>query len=398
MALAELLFRVPRAARVLGQEVVVVGAALGCVLLSHPTGFPWSETAAIVACLTLPLRLRWPWLAMVICLWALTGELGLAPALVGLYRTGRTAPSPLTAAGWALAAVVASETTVFALNPMPLRDGTLSVFFVVLWMLCPTGLGLLVTTRQRLGASLVELRLAREAELEARADRARAQERARIGQEIHDAVGHHATLIAVEAAALSETTAEPETKETAQRVRKLATASLAEMRAALGLSNGTPDSGNGLPDLADLADLVTRARGAGMTVAFDSPALKGIKVSPAVGRATFRIVQESLTNAAKHAPGATVRVVVLTEPTTLLVTVQSGPATHPVAADVDSGGQGLAGMAERATTAGGRLDVERGAGGVFTVRARLPLEGHTPSKVDAEAPTIDGSDKALEVR
>lgn len=388
MTLAELVYRVPRAVRLIGQEVVLVGVAIGCVLLSHPTGFAWSQTAAVIACCALPLRLRWPWLAMLFCLWGLSGELGLAPALVGLYRIGRTASTPWIAAAWTVASVVASETTVFALTPLSLRDGTLSVLFVVLWLLAPAALGLLVTTRQRLGASLVELRLAREAELEARAERAKAQERTRIGQEIHDAVGHHATLIAVEAAALAATTAEPETKQTATRVRGLATASLAEMRAALGLSNGEPDSGKGLPELSDL---VSRARGAGMTVDFDAATLE---VSPMVGRAVFRIVQESLTNAAKHAPGASVRITVRSEAADLVVTVESGPAAYPVKVAVDSGGLGLAGMAERATTAGGKLDVERGAGGLFTVRARLPL----PSKVDAGDPTIDGTGTALEVR
>jgi signal transduction histidine kinase len=395
MTLAELVYRVPRAVRLIGQEVVLVGVAIGCVLLSHPTGFAWSQTAAIIACCALPLRLRWPWLAMLFCLWGLSGELGLAPALVGLYRIGRTARSPWMAAAWTVATVVASETTVFALTPLSPRDGTLSVLFVVLWLLAPAALGLLVTTRQRLGASLVELKLAREAELEARAERARAQERTRIGQEIHDAVGHHATLIAVEAAALAATTTEPETKQTAQRVRGLATASLAEMRAALGLSNGEPDSGKGLPELSDL---VGRARGAGMTVDFDAAVLVGVEVSPVVGRAVFRIVQESLTNAAKHAPGASVKVTVRSEEADLVVTVESGPAAYPVKVAVDSGGLGLAGMAERATTAGGKLDVERGAGGLFTVRARLPLESHTPSKVDAGDPTIDGTETALEVR
>jgi signal transduction histidine kinase len=394
MALAELLNRVPRGVRVLGQELVVVGASVGCVLLSHPTGFVWSQAAAVIACLALPLRLRWPWLAMLVCLWGLSGELGIAPALVGLYRVGRTS-RPLVAAGWASAALLVSETTVVLLNRPTPRDTTLGVFFVVLSVLSPSALGLLVTTRQRLGASLVELRLAREAELEARAERARAQERTRIGQEIHDAVGHHATLIAVEAAALGATTAEPETRQAAQRVRALATASLAEMRTALGLSNGVPDSSNGI---GELADLVGKARGAGMTVDFDDAVLVGVQVSPVVGRAVFRIVQESLTNAAKHAPGASVQVGVHPETADLVVTVASGPATYPVTVDVDSGGLGLTGMAERASTAGGSLNVERGAGGVFTVRARLPLERHTPSKVDADQPTIDGTDATLEVR
>ncbi|HEX3593112.1 MAG TPA: histidine kinase [Pseudonocardiaceae bacterium] len=374
------------------QEVAVVGAALGCVLLSHPTGFPWSEQAAILACLALPLRLKWPWLAMIFCLWALSGELGLAPALVGLYRVGRTARSPWVTGAWALASVVAVETTVFGLTPLNVRDGTLSVLFTVLWMLSPSALGMLVTTRVRLAASLRELRLAREAELETRANKARSAERSRIGREIHDAVGHHATLIAVEAAALEATSAEPQTKAAAGRIRALAKASLAEMRTALGLVGGRSEGGSGLPDVASL---VAEAQQAGMRVELEAPA--EVDVLPAVSRAAFRIVQESLTNAAKHAPGAPVEVTIAPEPDGLAVTITSGPPAQPPPTP-DSGGHGLTGMAERATIVGGTLDVETQDEGTFTVRARLPLERYIAAKVAQPDPTIDGSQRAVDVR
>lgn len=390
MTAADLVYRLPGPVRLVGQEILVVGAALGCVLLSHPTGFPWSEAAAIVACCALPLRLRWPGLAMVFCLWALAGQLGLAPALVGMYRIGRTARSLRVTVVWATLAVVAVEASVLTTVPITVRDGTLSVLFAILWMVSPSALGMLVTTRQRLAASVVELRQAREAELEARAQRARSAERSRIGREIHDAVGHHATLIAVEAAALEATTGEPATKEVAARLRGLAKASLAEMRTALGLVGGKPEAASGL---ADVADLVAKARDAG--VAVDYRPAGEYAVVPAVSRAAFRIVQESLTNAAKHAPGAPVRVTIAPDNEALAVTVSSGPVAAPTEADGHKG-HGLTGMAERATVVGGRLDVERGEHGLFTVRARLPLESHRQPKVDPTGKTIDGSHPTLD--
>ena len=376
--------------RTIAQEIAVVGAALACVLLSHPTGFPWSETAAIVACLTLPLRLKWPWLAMICCLWALSGELGLAPALVGLYRIGRTARSPWVTATWATTAVVAVETTVLTINPVALRDGILSVGFSILWMLSPSALGILVTTRQKLATSLAELERAREAELDARAEQAKAQERARIGQEIHDAVGHHATLIAVEAAALAATTGEPETRLVAQRMRGQAKASLAEMRAALGLVN----EGENIGGLEDVAALIAEARDSGMPITSDVDT--GPAVRPVVGRAIFRIVRESLTNAAKHAPGAPVSVKVERTETELIAAITSGPRQTKAPPPPDSGGQGLSGMAERARAAGGRLDVTSEPAGMFTVRARFPLP--TPPKVAPTEPTIDGSEEPINTR
>ncbi|HEX5405086.1 MAG TPA: histidine kinase [Pseudonocardiaceae bacterium] len=394
LALAELVARVPRVPRTIAQEIVVVGAALGVVLLSHPTGVAWSEPAALVACCALPLRLKWPWLAMLFCLWGLSGELGLAPALIGIYRIGRTARSPWVTVAWAAAGVVAIETTVFATEPLTLQDGTLSVLFALLWMSSPAGLGMLVATRERLAASLAQLRLASESESEMRAERARRAERNRIGREIHDAVGHHATLIAVEAAALEATTGEPETKAAAGRMRALAKASLGEMRAALGLVGGRSEGAAGL---ADVAELVAQAGQAGMSVDLESADLADVDVLPAVGRAVFRIVQEALTNAAKHAPGAAVRVVVGPHEGSLVVTVISGPGSEGSSVP-DGGGLGLAGMAERATTVGGHLNVERGPGDKFTVSARLPLESYGASKVDATGPTIDGSQAAVEAR
>jgi signal transduction histidine kinase len=386
--------RLPAPVRLAGQEIVVVGAALGCVLLSHPTGVPWAEPAAIVACFALPLRLRWPWLAMLFCLWGLAGELGLAPALVGIYRIGRTARSPWVTVGWAGAATVAIEASVFINTSITARDGTLSVLFAILWMACPSALGMLVTTRQRLNASLAELRQVRMVELEDRATKARRAERARIAREIHDAVGHHATLIAVESAALAATTAEQETKIVAARVRGLAKASLAEMRSALGLlSLGATDSGSGLPDVTDL---VSKAKQAGMVVELDAFEPPSDEVLPAVSRAAFRIVQESLTNAAKHAPGAPVRVAIGPDQEALVVSITSGPV-EDAADPAESGGLGLAGMVERATTVGGQLDVRR-HDGMFTVCARLPLEGYVPAKVDTTQPTIDGSEPALDPR
>lgn len=381
---------VPGPVRTIAQEVAVVGAALGCVLLSHPTGFPWSETAAIVACLALPLRLRWPWLAMVFCLWALSGELGLAPALVGLYRVGRTARSPWVTVTWAAVAVVSVEATVLTINPVSVPDAILSVGFSILWMLSPSALGMLITTRQKLAQSLADVKRARDAELTARTEQAKAEERARIGQEIHDAVGHHATLIAVEAAALSATTNEPDTRIAAQRIRNQAKASLAEMRAALGLANEGENAG----DLADVPALVTRARESGMPITVNLDDVPAVR--PMVGQAIFRIIREALTNAAKHAPGAPVQVTVATTELELVATIRSGPTNTPPTPTSDSGGQGLTGMADRATAAGGHLDVAGGANGMFTVRARFPLP--TPPKVAQPKPTNDGSEEPLNTR
>jgi signal transduction histidine kinase len=364
--------RIPLPLRIALEEVFVVGASLGCVLLSDPSTFAWGTPTAIIACLMLPLRLRWPWLAMLACLVALAGGLGLAPAIAGLYRIGRRERAPMILA-WATAAVLASALPVLITQRLPWGAATLTLAFAILWMTAPAAGGVLITTRQKLTASLAELHRARQAELEAREEQARAQERTRIGQEIHDAVGHHATLIAVEAAALASTTDAEETRRVALRVRALAKESLSEMRAALGLADEPQEAGT---SLADLPVLLGRARQAGVDIDFEEPeALPTSGLAPVVGRAVFRIVQESLTNATKYAPGSVVHVKLAQDGAQLTVSVISGPPAIPVQSAPESGGMGLAGMAERARTAGGTLHIERGDDGQFTVRARLPLRG-----------------------
>jgi signal transduction histidine kinase len=97
----------------------------------------------------------------------------------------------------------------------------------------------------------------------------------------------------------------------------------------------------------------------------------GTDVDPGVGRAAYRIVQEALTNAGKHAPGAAVDVRVERRPGELVVRVVNGPVQRP-AGQVPGGGFGLVGLAERVRTLGGRLRAEPRLDGGFCVEAVLP--------------------------
>ncbi|MGQ0838477.1 sensor histidine kinase [Actinokineospora sp.] len=369
----------PRLARVLGGELLVVGIPLAAVLLSHPTAFAFAVPTAVIACLALPLRLRLPWLVMLVCLPALVGGLGWPPAIVALFRIGRTAPRIRAAAVWVVVGFLAIAIPVQFSVVMPVADRIMSLMFALVAIGCPAALGVLVRLRGDLAASLAEVERARKAELEARLDRARAEERNRIAREIHDAVGHHATLIAVQAAALSATTDDPRAKETADRLRELAKQSLAEMRAALGLA-AVDQRG-----IADLPDLVTRARGAGLAVTFaEEPAADSS--TPAVGRAVYRVVQEALTNTVKHAPGAPVDIRLVRDAQRIIVSVVNGAPRHP-ADTVDSGGTGLEGLIERVHNVGGTFRAEPLPNGGFSVLADLPA---LPTKVGPNPSTSGG--------
>jgi signal transduction histidine kinase len=123
---------------------------------------------------------------------------------------------------------------------------------------------------------------------------------------------------------------------------------------------------HGLPDLPAL---VAQSREAGMQVELVAPADGA--VDPVVSRAAYRIVQEALTNATKHAPGAPVAVTVERPSDALVVRVVNGAAARP-ARDAAGGGYGLVGLGERVRTLGGRLTAEPRVDGGFAVEAVLP--------------------------
>ena len=123
------------------------------------------------------------------------------------------------------------------------------------------------------------------------------------------------------------------------------------------------------PGLESLEGLVEQSRTAGLDVELRAP--DPLVVDPSVGRAAYRIVQEALTNAAKHAPGARVCVELERREAELAVRVVNGAAREP-APDAPSGGYGLVGLAERVRTLDGRLDAGPRLDGGFAVEAVLP--------------------------
>lgn len=368
--------------RRLGLEALAVGVPLAMVFMAEVVPFDWSIPTAVLACAALPLRLKWPWLAVLLCVPALIGGLGWPPAVVALYRTGRVLNDVRVVSACVLVTTSLPALFVILNERMGLNQILLTLSFTFFMSAAPAALGALITARQELTRSLEETRRARTAELAAREESARSAERARIAREIHDAVGHHATLIAVESAALAATTSEQRTRETALRLRGLAKETLAEMRTALGLLNAPRQPAESYDDLPRLVD---RARAAGLAVRLDNR--QGADLPPSVGRAVYRVVQEALTNVTKHAPGAAVQARLARQGNGLVVSVVNGPPTEPVQPG-DQGGTGLHGLSERVRMVGGTLSAEPRPDGGFAVEARLPAGA---PKVDEEDSTFGGS-------
>jgi signal transduction histidine kinase len=248
-------------------------------------------------------------------------------------------------------------------------------------------LGLAVATvvvallvRRIVGDRDTKARLA-ERERDVAAREAVVEERARIARELHDAVAHNVSMMVIQAGAerrvLSESGSgsQNETREVLRTIEQIGRGALTEMRRLVGMLR--TDSADRLapqPTLADLPTLMTQVREAGMPVEFqvdgerrDLPV--GIELS------AYRIVQEALTNALKHAGRAHAAVHVRYGPDCLELEITDDGAglEGGLAAEVPGGGHGLAGIRERVSLYGGKFDASARRGGGFAVRVLLPI-------------------------
>ena len=272
-------------------------------------------------------------------------------------------------------------------------------FFVAVLQFVVAGtLGILSRTR-RAYVQEVEARAEHaEAEHARQVALAAADERARIARELHDVVAHHVSLMAVqsEAAAALLPGRPEEASKNVEIIGRTAREALTELRRLLGVLRGPADvDGRATapsPSISQLDDVLGQVRQAGITVDLrveGSPS----KLAPGVDLAAYRIVQEALTNTVKHSRADEAAVTVRYEPGFVTVSVtDSGNGAVAITVEgkpnrarsraatrdgggrriADSGGFGLAGIAERVASCGGKLTVGPGDAGGFAVTARLP--------------------------
>jgi signal transduction histidine kinase len=238
----------------------------------------------------------------------------------------------------------------------------------------PILLGVLVRVR-RSGARQLE-----EQERRHSGERALLEERQRIARELHDVVAHHMSVIAIQAEAAPYKTADPQPElvESFGEIRASALAGLTELRRVLGvLRTGEPGTAP-QPGMADLDALLDSARQRWRVGRRDLQR-EPVTLPEGVDLSAYRIVQEALSNAMRHAPGSHVRLHVAYRPTAWSsrspTTPSSGPPVLVAAGGLAAGGgHGLVGMRERAMMLGGSLDAGPTADGGFRVAAVLPLD------------------------
>jgi len=319
---------------------------------------------------------------------------GLLAQVIALYRLGM---KDETQAGKAqlLAPALGAPFLAIALAGARSVNSEESVLIVLLAALAPAAALAGIARRARLTAQAHSA--ARQVIADSLFEHMARGERARIARELHDVVAHHISMIAVQAetARLATPGMPPAGAARLLEIGNTARAGLTEMRRLLGVLRedaraagpGEPGAGRlaadrhpqpGLRQLSELIDEARDASGTGTRFIVSGPP---VTLDPGVELAAYRIVQEALTNARRHAPGAAVDVELRFTDDSLRLRIRDNGPGPPhggsvvlVAAEATGGGHGLPGMCERAAAAGGELRTGAAPGGGFLIEATLPAK------------------------
>lgn len=238
------------------------------------------------------------------------------------------------------------------------------------------GWGMYIGSRRELLVTLEDRARTAEAEQAMRVAQARTAERSRLAREMHDVLAHRISMVAMHAGALTYRTGLPadEIKRVSAVIEENAHQALVDLREVLGIlredSEGVPHRPQ--PNMGDLPDLIDEAHSARMNVEYKN-ALEGVPLSENVGRTTYRIVQEALTNARKHAPDTTVSVQIFGDQTQgIRVEVSNPTRIGARRSAAPPSGLGLLGLAERVALSGGSLTHQVTDDRQFVVTAQIP--------------------------
>jgi signal transduction histidine kinase len=303
----------------------------------------------------------------------------LADILTSPFATLLVAVYSVAAYGSRRAAIGGTAVVVLTLSSISIVSGDRVPIGDMIWvgsiLGAVWGAGRLVNAHRKTAEALADHAALLEREREERERAAVAEERSRIARELHDVVAHSVSVMVVQAGAERRALGDDrgETREVLETIEQTGRQTLAEMRRLLGMLRRSDDelALAPQPSLEYLDKLVSQVREAGLPVTLE---VEGdpIELTPGVDLSAYRIVQEALTNALKHAGPASARVTVRYGRSDLeLEIVDDGVGAG---ANGDGAGHGLIGMRERVHLFGGKLATGARGDGGYAVRARLPLE------------------------
>lgn len=361
-----------------------LGAAAGVAALAALAAWARHATApaeglllldlvlAVLGGLAVPLLLRYPLAGTLGLTAAATLSVSLTPAAsLGVLLVAQRRGLPVAAA--AAAAGVAAHAAQGVWRPH--EDVSLGwwLALVAVGYSALVGWGVLLRTHRALAWALRERARRAEAEQGRRVAEARMLERTRLAREMHDVLAHRLSLLATYAGALEyrPDSAPEKLAHAAGVVRAGAHQALEELREVIGLLRDSDGAAGPAPVWADLAGLVEESRAAGAQVVLSDRTVEPETLPASVVRTAYRVLQEGLTNARKHAPGQPVRLVLEGRPGQhLVLEVRNRLVAGDVPQSVPGSGTGLVGLTERVRLCGGQLD--HGAfSGEFRLCARL---------------------------
>jgi signal transduction histidine kinase len=344
----------------------------------QPVHLVWELVIGGSACIALLLlRRRWPvGLALVLVVASPLSALCLGAALMAVFTVATRRSWRVTAAlGGLLAVVFMGSFALAARTPYEYWSAVATVAFLLAALVAS---GMLIRSQRLLVHSLRERARQAEQGQQLRIQEARRLERERIAREMHDVLAHRISLLTLHAGAL-EFSPQADPEEVARAVgviRRSAFEAAEDLREVIGVLRTDGDTADGerpQPTLADLPALADQSRRAGTPVTVEDRSVDLRAVPAGTGRHAYRIVQEGLTNARKHAPGAEVRVMVDGSPGTgLTIEVRNRLPLGAPTAQVPGAGAGLVGLTERVELSQGWLEHGPTPDGDFQLRAWLP--------------------------
>ncbi|MEU6479996.1 histidine kinase [Streptomyces sp. NPDC047017] len=342
--------------------------------LPHPLAVA-DQAVGALACGALWLRRRHPVaLAVAMIPVGLVSNTSGGVGLVALFTLAVHRPFRYVA--WVGGAQLALVPVFYWLRPDPDLPFAGVIAFTAVLTLTVIGWGMFVRSKRQLMVSLRDRARRAETEARLRAEQAQRLAREAIAREMHDVLAHRLTLLSVHAGALEFRPDAPRTEigRAAGIIRESAHEALQDLREIIGVlrAGDADDGGRPQPTLAALDALVAESREAGMKVVLVDRVREPEAAPASVGRTAYRIAQEALTNARKHAPGTEVTVTLTGAPGQGLAVHVRNPPPDGEVPHVPGSGQGLIGLTERATLAGGTLHHGPTPNGGFEVRARLP--------------------------
>ncbi|MCZ4498049.1 MAG: histidine kinase [Marmoricola sp.] len=326
----------------------------------HPGLFALDVAGGVVSYVLVFGRRRYPFqIALVLAVLGVFSASSAGPAVLALISLATRRKIPEIVAVGAVS-IVTGQVFV-AYQPTSSTDPLWVNFgFVIVITVAFSAIGMYFGSRRELLWTLRQRATQAEAEQELRVDQARSAERERIAREMHDVLAHRISLVTMHAGALAYRTDLPpeQVRETAQLIQAKAHEALADLRQVLGVLRSPEGTGDRpQPTYGDLDALVAESGASGMVIDFASDLPAGQQPPDQVGRTIYRVVQEALTNARKHATGTHVAVQIVGRPEDgITVTVRNATRVGALGMPLTPGaGLGLIGLRERAELAGGTL-------------------------------------------